>query len=255
VTGRYTSWAGPLMDMGRFEWERIVRQCQFPMQNTKLVALTIATYADTKTGQNIYPGQKRLAVHTGISERRVRDHLQELERFGLIDLQVKGSSFGRGGKGMASKYHLSTPAGLFTWCNQTAGDDLDLWHLGKPGGGQGSEQQGTLPSGDTDPESEETPDVRDGTPDVAGISPDVHDTNTGRYCPSTSSLPLHESPPHQSNLHPNPFAPTSPNLTHTRTAVDNSSNGAYTGSGMEEERRRQMAALEKLIDQQEKQAS
>lgn len=255
MTGRYTGWAGPLEEVGRFEWERVLRQCDFPMQNTKLVALTIATYSDTRTGKNIFPGQKRLAVHTGISERRVRDHLQALETFGLIHLQVKGSSFGRGGKGLASKYELCIPTGLYSWINEMAQDDLDMWDLSQPDGGQAAKEHRTPASADSSDEGQETPDVHDRTPDVADISPDVHDTNTGRQCPPTSSLPLHESIPHQSNPHPIPFAAVSPKLTHAKKSVDNHNNGSYTGAGMEDERRRQMEGLQRIIEEEKRIAS
>ncbi len=251
MESRYTEWAGPLQEVGRFEWERVILQCLFPLQNTKLVALTVATYADTRTGQNIYPGQKRLACHAGISERRVRDHLQELERFGLINLQVKGSSFGRGGKGMASKYQLCIPTALLVWHNEIAQDDLDMWDLDKPDGGQAIKEHRTLVSGDTDPKYEETPDVRDRTPDVADISPDVRDTNTGRQCPPTSSLPLHETNPNQSNPHP-VLPASSPSVTRAKASVDNYNNGSYSGDAMEENRRRQMAGLQKLIEMEER---
>ncbi|MBT1001180.1 helix-turn-helix domain-containing protein [Paenarthrobacter sp. DKR-5] len=235
---------GNLLEAGRFEWEKVVRQCRFPKQNTKLVALTIATYADTKTGQNIYPGQKRLAAHTGISDRAVRDHLKDLERFGLLYLQVKGSSFGRGGKGMASRYQLSVPQALFDWFHQEAQNDLDVWDLDGLDYDVATGEQRKSPSGDKRAEMTQTPEVHTGTPEVRSTSPEVLDTNTGSQLPPTSSLPLHEVNPHQSNLHAASITSGDAREGNEQTGEIDRDNHGLT---FEQERQRQMTELQKRM--------
>ncbi|MEQ4567998.1 hypothetical protein [Paenarthrobacter sp. CAP02] len=259
MSERYTDWGGQLIHVGRFEWERVVRQCVFPKKYTKLVAFVLATYADTKTGMNVRPGQKRLAIHAGISDRAVRDHLRDLEEFGLIKLLITGSSFGRSGKGMATIYQLTMPEQLDAWI-KTADDSLDVWDFDilntvravedqwKPASADKSEER-KLASADSEPEWTVSPEVADISPEVNDISPEVNDKNTGSQLPPTSSLPPHESNPHQSNLH----ASSSPSVTHAREGAREKSDALIGNLSLNDERNRQSAGLKQRMAEYEKQ--
>ncbi|ABK02744.1 hypothetical protein Arth_1350 [Arthrobacter sp. FB24] len=98
--------------IGRFEWERILRRIQVSAPSVKLVGFTMATYADADGGR-VRPGQSRLAAVIGTSISTVRRGQTELEDIGMLDMVVKGRSFGRGHLGsFASEYRLSVPSDL-----------------------------------------------------------------------------------------------------------------------------------------------
>lgn len=92
----------------RFDWERAIRRIQFPspLKACKLVALMAATYASAD-GTNVYPGSRRLAADSQLSERTVRACLDHLRERGLIFRLSKGSNFGR--QARASVYQLCLP--------------------------------------------------------------------------------------------------------------------------------------------------
>jgi hypothetical protein len=98
--------------IGRFEWERILRRIRVSAPSVKLVGFTMATYADADGGR-VRPGQSRLAAVMGTSISTVRRGQSELEDIGMLDMVVKGRSFGRGHIGaFASEYRLSIPSDL-----------------------------------------------------------------------------------------------------------------------------------------------
>lgn len=103
---------GDLVPLGRYEWEPIVTRCKFKQPSAKLIALIMAQHADTLTGANVRPGNARLAILAGVSERQAIKAIQTLRQYGLAHLVTNGSSFGRGGKGMASVYQLTAPEEL-----------------------------------------------------------------------------------------------------------------------------------------------
>lgn len=98
--------------VGRFEWERIMRRVVVSKPSVKLVALTLATYADTKTGGRVRPGLERLMGVTGTSRNVVLRALAELKALGMIDQLTRGGNLGRASKGMASVYQLTLPSDL-----------------------------------------------------------------------------------------------------------------------------------------------
>lgn len=99
--------------IGRFEWERILRRIQVSAPSVKLVGFTMATYADAD-GCRVRPGQSRLAAVMGTSVSTVRRGQSELEAIGMLDMVVKGRSYGRGHQGaFASEYRLTVPSDLF----------------------------------------------------------------------------------------------------------------------------------------------
>lgn len=111
MTSRYSQWAGPLADVGRFEWERVIKRCSFKQQSTKLIALLLATYA-SEDGSSVRPGRERLSVVAGLSTKHVSTQLGKLEDLGLVLKLRNGSSYGRRG-GLASVYQLTVPANLY----------------------------------------------------------------------------------------------------------------------------------------------
>lgn len=75
----------------RFQWERALLRLDLP-GTTKLVALALATYADGETGEDIHPGEDRLAADCGLSDRVIRRHLATLRTAGLIERTARGVS-------------------------------------------------------------------------------------------------------------------------------------------------------------------
>jgi hypothetical protein len=95
-----------LVPLGRFDWERVVRDWPMtkPMtQKVKLVALVAATYAD-RDGTRVRPGEHRLADSCGMGGSTARRFLAVVIELGLLE-QVR-----RGGNGMATEYRLTAPA-------------------------------------------------------------------------------------------------------------------------------------------------
>lgn len=81
-----------LEPLDRFAWERVVKRCKMP-RSTKLVALTLATFAN-RDGSNVRPGEKQLAADLdGMSERQVRRHMARLrDEYRLIERLSRGGS-------------------------------------------------------------------------------------------------------------------------------------------------------------------
>lgn len=96
-------------ESARFEWERVIRVLDLPA-TTKLVALTIATYADGETGRNAHPGEERLAADCSLTNRAIRTHLTRLRDTGLLQRTRKGSANQH--RRMADEYALVVPTDL-----------------------------------------------------------------------------------------------------------------------------------------------
>ncbi|MFC0421946.1 hypothetical protein [Glutamicibacter ardleyensis] len=123
---------GPLVPVGRFDWERILGRCKFkPRTSAKLVAFALATWADLETGTRIHPGNKRIELRAGLAKDSVIDGLQMLQEVGLIHKVSNGSSYGRSAK--ASEFRLTAPEGLAEsyreeW-NVNIWDDRQTWNV------------------------------------------------------------------------------------------------------------------------------
>lgn len=91
--------------IGNYAWMVIIRGSGLP-DKTKLVALILATYADSD-GSGACVGQERLADEAICDERYARDCLSILEVHGLIEVTRRGR---RGGD--ADTYQLTTPGFL-----------------------------------------------------------------------------------------------------------------------------------------------
>ncbi len=92
-----------------FPWTLVIRRLDLPktLRAVKLIAFTVATYADFKTGEDIHPGERRLMDECLLSERSVRDSLRWLRDHYLIYRQAKGSNMGR--VNCADVYQLCVP--------------------------------------------------------------------------------------------------------------------------------------------------
>ena len=98
---------GPLIPVGRFDWERMLNHCTFKPSSVKLLGLTMATFADLETGTRIYPGNKRIGAITTLSRSTVERGIETLESAGFLYRVSSGSSSGRAAK--ASEYRLTAP--------------------------------------------------------------------------------------------------------------------------------------------------
>lgn len=97
---------GPLRPVDRFEWERIVRRVQIS-SSTMLLALTLATYADSN-GSRIRPGVDRLARVMCVSAPTVKRAFAELRRLGLVQQTKKGNRYAS----HADEYRLTVPSDM-----------------------------------------------------------------------------------------------------------------------------------------------
>lgn len=68
--------------MSSFNFVKAVRQISMP-PTTKLVAITLATYADYETGE-CYPSIQTLMDDTGLSNRVVCQHIKNIEKMGIL---------------------------------------------------------------------------------------------------------------------------------------------------------------------------
>lgn len=103
--------ARTLSGMLSFEWGHIIRRVQMP-PTTKLIALMLASYSDGDTGENIRPGHARLAAVSCVSVSTVERSIKALREMGLIEELSPGRSRGRNGGGLAAVYRLTLPDDL-----------------------------------------------------------------------------------------------------------------------------------------------
>ncbi|WHP06787.1 helix-turn-helix domain-containing protein [Acinetobacter corruptisaponis] len=68
--------------MNKFNFVKAIRMMRMPA-TTKLVAMTLATYADYKTGE-CYPTVETLMEDTGLSNRAVCQHIRHIESLGIL---------------------------------------------------------------------------------------------------------------------------------------------------------------------------
>jgi DNA-binding transcriptional ArsR family regulator len=82
------------------EWVSVIRRARIG-RTVKLVALTVASYADPDGG-SVFPGRIRLAVECEVSESTIRDSLRTLREVGLIEVVRRGNRR----RGQADRYRL-----------------------------------------------------------------------------------------------------------------------------------------------------
>lgn len=176
-----------LINLDRYEWERVVRRCVLPTP-VKTVAAFAAQYAN-KNGTRIYPGVARLAAVTGLSERSVRGALSTLRELQLITRTRKGSSLGR--QALTDEYKLTRPDDLIRRVHmldvaetpESAACDSTCAHPGSP----------ARPAGDPAPKSSsngsEHRHVTTGTPAPGAGTPAPDDRITGTSCTPPTEYP------------------------------------------------------------------
>lgn len=252
MTGRYLPWAGEeLIGLGRFDWERLMRRCEFRKPATKLIALLLSTWA-SEDGSSVRPGRERLIAASNLSKGYVSKQLVALEELGLI-YKVRNASFsGRGGAGLASVYQLSTPANLYKDFLEEPGslepmvveEGLEWYkfqhhvHPSTPD----VEPEQVLPSAlDT---ATELQDQVHSEEDHVHYEPEQVHFEKDQVLPSG----LHQ-PSNTTQVTPiksiNQSSCAAPFETHARDAVDNFYDD---GLSEEDERQRQMKELQKLMD-------
>lgn len=173
-----------LIDLDRYEWERVVRRCVLPAP-VKAVAAYLSQYAN-KNGTRIYPGVARLSAVTGLSERSVRGALATLRDLELITRTRKGSSFGR--QAMTDEHKLTRPADLIARVHmldvhespESAACDDACTHAGSPARGAA-----VRPA-----KAKEHRHVTTGTPARGAGTPAPDDRITGTSCTPPTHDPL-----------------------------------------------------------------
>ncbi|MFD9930173.1 hypothetical protein ACFWZK_29050 [[Kitasatospora] papulosa] len=96
----------------RFEYERAVRHSDLPSLS-RLLALTVATWADVRTGiipDRLQPSLTTLEEATGMVRASVRTHLNKLEDGGWLDRNRPAVAAARSKKAR-TKYKLRIPKG------------------------------------------------------------------------------------------------------------------------------------------------
>lgn len=213
-----------LEPMPRFEWETVVRRVHMPF-TVKGFALLLSTYATTRTGEDVRPGNARLMRVSGMSERSVNGALRKLRELGLIECVAEGRSRGRNGGGLAAVYRLTVPSDLLTM--PMLGPDEQHIDAGHHLGLVNNPQPSADESDNNDPQ------VSPYHPQVPVNEAQYEAESTAAVCtPPTHLTPLHLEP-----LHP------SPKSLPTRDGDEDQSEEAN--------RQRQMAELQKKIDEYE----
>ena len=117
-----------LQPCDRFEWEKIVRRCQFrhlrraAARDLKVVALVLATFGDGH-GEDVRPGVPRLARVCLMGESTVRRYVDALLELGLLERVANGGGRGVNGRPTAARYRLTTPSDLLEWVDLLDPDD------------------------------------------------------------------------------------------------------------------------------------
>ncbi|WP_150117191.1 hypothetical protein [Arthrobacter sp. ERGS1:01] len=210
----------------RFDWETIVRRVQMPLA-TKGIALLLATYSDTPTGESIYPGHTKLAAVACASKSTVERAIKTLRSIGLIEEVAPGRSRGRNGGGLAAVYRLTLPSDLMESVAMLDPDEKVLCVPGHPPAAGNDPSPVTVDSAN-DPSS-----VRDHLA-INHPSNDVNHPSNELNHPSfsdESSVTQDDPPTHLPPTHLTP-PPSSPSVTVT-SARDVKARGADDRDGLE----------------------
>jgi hypothetical protein len=234
------------MDLGRFEWERLVRRCMFTGPSVKLLALLLATWAN-EDGSKIHPGLERLMAASGLSKGYVSTQLGKLEETGLIFKVHNGSSYGRRG-GLASVYQLTVPASLYLLLQKDPGS-MEPYDVETAIAVFTAEEQ--FHPSESDQQVQPSEQFHS---DEEQFHPSEEQFHSGpeQFHPSVTHQPRNTTQITPSKKHQSSFSAASPSVTHAKEPVDNSLNGTFSGQGFEDERRRQMEALQKIIEDEKR---
>lgn len=109
MTPAQTDDTAGLRQVGRYEWERVVRRVVMP-GTVKFLAFVLSTYADAD-GSRVRPGIEALVLDTGQSKSTVKRALGVL-RDDFRFLQQVSRGGGKNGRGKATEYRLAIPVDL-----------------------------------------------------------------------------------------------------------------------------------------------
>ena len=140
----------------RYQYERAIRRSELPSL-ARLIALTLATWADSKSGR-IAPGNQpslsTLKESTGMSHASVLKQLGVLEKGGWVERHAPSRSEARSQK-VSTKYRLRLPDGVAidadaSLSSRSPGDldESDMRHLSRSPGDL--DKPGTRSPGDLD---------------------------------------------------------------------------------------------------------
>jgi hypothetical protein len=219
--------------MGFFEWAKVIQALHLS-PTTKLVALSLGLYADTKTGANARPGNERLMQDTNLKETAVRTAKKRLLELGLLQVVRRGYSAGRsGGSGSAADYQLTFNPRVselvsFTMHNGTK-------RQAAPNHQRLDAHESTAKLGRISPNDQR----------LDAIDPrlDANDPRRGVNDPRADAAYLSNTSPTTSQL---VTSPKSPEVTHLLGAVDNSKERLLTGDEEAAEKERQGRLLRAL---------
>lgn len=249
MESRYSGWAGRPVDVGRFDWERVVKKCTFKQPATKLIALLLATYA-SEDGSSVRPGRERLSIVAGMSAKHVSTQLGKLEELGLVFKLHNGSSYGRRG-GLASVYQLTVPSDLYRIYLEDPSELEQLWHEAawfvltehvNPSS-HVSEEEGKPSSHVLKPNPEEH------------VNSESEQGNSGAEQGNSEAEQVNPSSPHQAFTPLKKHQPKNinPSISVTQGgAPARELNALAERPSLEDERSRQLAALEQRIAEQKK---
>lgn len=225
-----------LEPMGFFEWAKVIQALNLT-PTTKLVALSLGLYADTKTGANARPGNDRLMRDTNLKETAVRTAKKRLLELGLLQVVRRGYSAGRnGGSGSAADYQLTFNPRVTEFVSFAMPD--------------GTKCQRTTPNDQRVGAHESTADtVRPVTIDQRL---DAIDQRVGANDPRLGANDPRLGAPYLSNTSPTTSllntSSKSPEVTHLLGAVDNSKRQLLTRDEEAAEKERQGRLLQALPD-------
>jgi hypothetical protein len=211
--------------------------------SVKLLGLVMATYANAD-GSRVRPGQRRLANVMGTSISTVERGQRMLEALGFIEMTYKGHSAGRGKSGgYASEYRLTIPSDLLDRIPMLDPDESHPAEMTGISQSHPSPMTGDSVVPDTregsrhSRESQETPVNPEQTP-VTGAETPVN---------STESPVTHDGPPDHYHQIKDQYINHQPALVTLSDAYARNSKDLAGGNPLENERRRQLAALEERI--------
>lgn len=93
--------------IGRFAWERAVREDPAITRTRQHVLFALATFANNRDGR-VTVGEQRLATVTGLSVSAIREHLTGARKAGLLQRITRGHHIASG-RVAASTYQLTLP--------------------------------------------------------------------------------------------------------------------------------------------------
>lgn len=125
-----------------FGWRRVLLSEHGPPATRRHVLLTLSTYGDVE-GREIFPSTRELARATGLSRRRVEEHLRIAAEEGWIDREASGT--GHGWRQMSYRLGMPENVGTLRPHHEDARGDAPS-PPSHPEGGDAGDRGGDAPS-------------------------------------------------------------------------------------------------------------